>query len=87
MPFNDFSEARGQTKDNRKGHLKTDVSKFEQISSIITQPGHDCLSFDVVFIIIIHCKGEIVVLNYIKLDVNFLSEISLIKPAPVKPYH
>ena len=56
MPFNDFSEARGQTKDNQKGHLKTDVSKFEQISSIITQPGHDCLSFDVVFIIIIHCK-------------------------------
>ena len=38
MPFNDFSEARGQTKDNQKGHLKTDVSKFEQISSIIT-PG------------------------------------------------
>ena len=67
--------------------LKTDVSKFEQISSIITQPGHDCLSFDVVFIIIIHCKWEIVVLNYVKLDVNFLSEISLIKPAPVKPYH
>ena len=47
--------------------------------TIITQPGHDCLSFDVVFIIIIHCKGEIVALNYVKLEVTFFSEIFLIK--------
>ena len=56
MPFNDFSEAWGQTRDNRKEHLKTHVSKLGEISSIITQPGHDRLSLHVVFIIIIHYK-------------------------------
>ena len=29
MPFSDFSEAWGQTKDYRKGHLKTHVGKSE----------------------------------------------------------